>query len=312
VKTVCETYGVSFRTTPIAHSHERNAKVENANLQVLRHLRAYLFDQRVMEDWTRALPAVQFIFNSTVHRDIGYSSHALLFGPAMNLNRFVLNQQTPTTVLEGVKWWDEQLELHNNILERAANLQKEVDAKRIEKRTGVPTTYPVDSYVLVEYPKTMGDGRGRPPNKLQTIRKGPMKVVGFNEDAYEVFDLVNRKVDTVHVARLYPFYYDPERVDPENVAIRDQGEFIVEDIVDAVMDLTLSKTQWSFKVRWAGYDESFDQWLDWNELKNVEALHRYLRRHNYAKFIPKSGQILEDKPIRRLKAKRPNELPKRK
>ena len=53
VKTVCETYGVNFRTTLIrglTHSHERNAKVENANLQVLRHLRAYLFDQRVMED----------------------------------------------------------------------------------------------------------------------------------------------------------------------------------------------------------------------------------------------------------------------
>ena len=78
------------------------------------------------------------------------------------------------------------------------------------------------------------------------------------------------------------------------------------------LDLTFSKTQWSFRVRWAGYDESFDQWLDWNELKNVEALHRYLRRHNYAKFTPKSGQILEDKPIRKFKAKRPNELPKRK
>ena len=126
----------------------------------------------------------------------------------MNLNRFILEQQTPTAILEGVKWWDEQLELHNNILERAAQLQREVDATRIERRSGIPTTYPVDSYVLVEYPRTMGDGRGRPPNKLQTIRKGPMKVVGFNEDAYEVFDLVNRKVDTVHVARLHPFYYD--------------------------------------------------------------------------------------------------------
>ena len=42
-----------------------------------------------------------------------------------------------------------------------------------------------------------------------------MKVVSFDKDVYDVFDLVQRKVDTVHVARLYPFYYDPERVDPE-------------------------------------------------------------------------------------------------
>jgi hypothetical protein len=261
-----------------------------------------------MEDWTRALPAVQFIFNSTKHRDIGYSSHELLFGPAMNLNRFVFDQQTPTKTLDKVRWWDEQLEIHENLLKHAAELQQEVDEKRREQRSGIPTTYPIGSYVLVEYPKTMGDGRGRPPNKLQTIRKGPMKVVSFDKDAYDVFDLVQRKVDTVHVARLHPFYYDPERVDPENVAIRDQGEFIVEEIVDAITDPTLPKTQWSFRVRWQGYGESFDEWLDWSELRNVEALHTYLRKHNLARFIPKSGQKLEDRPLRRLKAPIPRGL----
>ena len=145
----------------------------------------------------------------------------------------------------------------------------------------------------------MGDGRGRPLNKLQTTRKGPMKVIGVDKDTYELLDLVTRCVETIHVARLFPFIYDPEEIDPENVAIRDQGEFIVEDIVDAIMDQSLPKTQWSFQVRWAGYDESFDEWLDWNQLKHVEALHKYLRRNNLAKFIPKSGQILEDKPLRR-------------
>ncbi len=65
------------------------------------------------------------------------------------------------------------------------------------------------------------------------------------------------------------------------------------------MDRLLPKTQWSFKVRWAGYDESFDEWLDWTQLRDVEALHKYLRRNNLAKFIPKSGQLLDDKPLRR-------------
>jgi hypothetical protein len=50
-----------------------------------------------------------------------------------------------------------------------------------------------------------------------------MKVVGIQGDAYDLLDLVNRKVDTVHVARLHPFIYDPSMVDPENVAIRVQG-----------------------------------------------------------------------------------------
>jgi hypothetical protein len=156
----------------------------------------------------------------------------------------------------------------------------------------------MDSYVLVEYP-TMGDGRGRPLNKLQTTRKGPMKVIGIDKDAYELLDLVARKVDTVHVARLHPFLYDPEVIDPENVAIRDQGEFIVEDIVDALIDQSVPKTQWSFRIRWQGCDESCDEWLDWNQLKHVAALQKYLRRNDLAKFIPMSGKLLEDKPLQR-------------
>ena len=53
----------------------------------------------------------------------------------------------------------------------------------------------------------------------------------------------------------YPFHFDATKVDPENVAIRDQGEFIVNKIVDSIIDRGLSKTTRSFRVRWLGYDE---------------------------------------------------------
>ena len=90
----------------------------------------------------------------------------------------------------------------------------------------------------------MGKERGRSLNKLQTTRKSAMEVVGVDkdEDTYELLDLVNHKVDTIHVFRFYPFIFDPEKIDPENVAIRDQGEFIVEDIVNALVDKILPKT----------------------------------------------------------------------
>ncbi len=220
VKRICDTYGTTFRRTPIAHSHQHNAKVENANRQVLKSLRAYLFDERVMDDWTRALPAVQFIFNTTKHRDIGYTSADLLFGPAMNLNRFVLDQKDLPESVEPMAWWDEQQGIHQQILIKAAALQKEVVERRKESLSKLSTKYDLQSYVLVEYPKTMGEG-GRPLNKLQTTRKGPMKVVDAREDAYDLLDLVTRKVNTVHVSRLHPFMYDKLLVDPENVAIRD-------------------------------------------------------------------------------------------
>ncbi len=34
----------------------------------------------------------------------------------------------------------------------------------------------------------------------------------------------------------------------------------------------------------------YDEWLGWNELTNVEALHRYLRSNGLAKYIPKSAK----------------------
>ena len=89
-------------------------------------------------------------------------------------------------------------------------------------------------------------------------------------------------------------------MDPEAVSIRDQGEFVVESIVDSLIN-DMPKTQWQFIVRWTGYDESYDEWLDWNSLKNVEALHKYLRQNKLAKHIPKSNQLLEDKPVSRRK-----------
>ena len=82
----------------------------------------------------------------------------------------------------------------------------------------------------------MGEGRGRPVNKLQTTRKGLMRVVSKQEDTYELLDLVSRRVETVHASRMYPFNFAATKVDPENVAIRDQGESIVDKIVNSIID----------------------------------------------------------------------------
>ena len=142
----------------------------------------------------------------------------------------------------------------------------------------------------------MGEGRGRPVNKLQTTRKGPMRVVSQQDDTYELLDLVSRKIDTIHVSRIYPFKYDSTKVDPENVAIRDQGEFIVESIIDSIIDKNLPRTTWSFRVRWLGFDDTYDEWLGWNELRNVEALHHYLRCNGLAKYIPKSAKAANSQP----------------
>lgn len=48
------------------YSHEENSIVERANKEVLRHLRNFIFDFKVIEDWPEFLPQVELIMNSHV------------------------------------------------------------------------------------------------------------------------------------------------------------------------------------------------------------------------------------------------------
>ena len=59
----------------------------------------------------------------------------------------------------------------------------------------------------------------KPPTKL--IRKGRMEVLDMNQDAYTVLDIVSRRNQVMHISRLYLFFYDDIRVDPENIILRD-------------------------------------------------------------------------------------------
>ena len=59
----------------------------------------------------------------------------------------------------------------------------------------------------------------------------------------------------MHVSRLYPFFYDDTRVDPENIALRDSEEYVVESILDDTIDKKIPKRHWQFRVRWNGYNE---------------------------------------------------------
>jgi len=297
VKALFRAQEIIHSVTPIPHSHEQNSKVERVNKELKRHLVAYCQDEAIRSNWSRAIPAVQFIINTTHNVQTGYSPFELLFGPALNPNRLrlsALSNQAPSKTNK-ITWWDEQSALHEKIHEKALALQADLDAQHLEEKSNVQTNYSIGDYVLVSYPDTMYSGKGKPPTKLMPIRKGPMKVVERNKDAYSVLDIVSRRIHEVHISRLFPFFYDDTRVDPETFALRDSEEFVVESIIDDTIDTEIPKTQWQFRIRWKGYDESEDTWGSWNSLKHVEALHQYLRANGFNQYIPVSHQKLVDK-----------------
>jgi hypothetical protein len=189
-----------------------------------------------------------------------------------------------------------QKELHDILRQSLMKMDQDNVAKRVsemaEKAGGI-TEYPVNSHVLVSYPKSrFGQG---PAKKLQPIRRGPMKVIKGEGSTYEVQNLNHSKQTMkVHVSRLTPFRYDKNYTDPNEIALSDDEEFIVERIVqhrvkgDTRAKLT-SNTRRSgieFEVKWEGYAPEANTWEPWRNLRNVAATHTYLADIGAESLIP--------------------------
>ena len=77
-------------------SKEENSIVERANKEVLRHLRAIIFDKRFVAKWGKHdLPMVQRIFNTDVKQSTGVSPAQLLFGDALHLDHQIFVARAP-------------------------------------------------------------------------------------------------------------------------------------------------------------------------------------------------------------------------
>ena len=71
----------------LAYSSEENSIVERANKEVMRHLRAVIFDKNLIKNWEEYLPIVQRIINATTNESNSVSADQLLFGNAIRLDR---------------------------------------------------------------------------------------------------------------------------------------------------------------------------------------------------------------------------------
>ena len=123
---------------------------------------------------------------------------------------------------------------------------------------------------------------------MTTRWQGPMQVVNRVGSKYTVRNLITHKTDDVHVTRLKPFDYDETRTDPREEAMHDEREFEI-DHVRAHRGDRNDKTNMTFLVRWTGFSESEDSWEPWENLRNTDALHQYLRDNRMRSLIPRDS-----------------------
>ena len=150
----------------LAYSKEENAIVERANKEVMRHLRAMLFDKRLKQHWHKYLPFVGRIINTEVHSSTGVSPSALLYGNALHRDKNIYDQFTPAQVMRMSlsDWSDKMLKAQQILLDIARKHQEKKDKEHMASAPpeAFLTKYPSNSYVLLEYPNT---GLKKGPNK---------------------------------------------------------------------------------------------------------------------------------------------------
>ena len=275
------------RSLILAYSHEENSFVERANKEVMRQLRAMLLERRAKHRFSELLPLVQRILNSQVHGVLKVSPAQILFGNALHLDRGLLfppleapNQ--PVTLSDHVR------DLVHDQLELIKIAQRNQQAEDLFHLASVDpeehTVYPINSYVLASYrSRELGSGA---PSKLHMPLRGPFQVVARSGDEYTIQDLLTHKTERYHVTQLRPFHYDSAFTDPREVAMKNQGEFLVESILAHEGDRSKPSTM-KFKVRWAGYGPEDDTWEPFAELRDNEHLHAYLRANRLVSLIPR-------------------------
>ena len=132
------------------------------------------------------------------------------------------------------------------------------------------TEFAINSFVLLQ-------PANRAKSKLETQWSGPYKVVNFSKGKYTIQDLVTFKTHDVHVSRLKPFLYDQLTVDPVQVARSEQQDAVVDrDLPHRNEKNSNYRTDMEFYIKWAGWDDSYNSWIPWENARNNIELLKYL------------------------------------
>jgi transposase InsO family protein len=112
----------------LQYSHEENAIVERCNKEVLRHLRAFVYDSNIIENWNLYLPLVQRIINSTKHERTGVAPASMIFGSMIDLSRNIVI--TREEVMKELK--DKERKDHAIASAKQYDITDEVNEKQID------------------------------------------------------------------------------------------------------------------------------------------------------------------------------------
>ena len=257
----------------LPYSHQTT--VERVIEEVLRYTRTLLLQRRDHRDQKRRIIAklTKKIINSSVHKDTNCAPHELIHGVLSPLDPLPLHNEAFDTPRSSKDITTDIIKTQIRLLREAQRYQAaNTDIYLLPNMKNPQIIYRPGQLVTVKYP--VG-----PPVKSRPPIMGPFQILSRSGDKYIVLDLLSNQEHEYHFRRLRLFNFaDYHQVTPRDIALMNSLEFDVEDILEHRGDIRFRSTL-EFKVRFKGYDETYDDWVSTNQICRHPLMPTYLQAH---------------------------------
>ena len=253
---------------------------EHVNALLLGHLRRLVHDERLVHQWSSdtVLPLINHALATSPNTELGGISPAELKFGTTDYKRFSLPVQLVPDNNYGdlVNQLDHNLATVRNI---TPNYQQSLRVSRQDPTSSRNTYQPGD--LILWNPREN-------PMSFRSTKLAP-KLLG----PYIVYQQLRNTIICRHTQFDTEHSFHSNRVSPfigslkdaQHIGLLDRDEYVVDTITDHHGNFKKLSTVY-FLVHWHGYDSTYDTWESWNSLRDVAALHAYLRLKNIQKHIP--------------------------
>ena len=277
MKEICRLLGITQNISTAYHPRT-DGQSERTNQWIEQYFRFWVNHQQ--DNWHHYLSLAEFAHNTWYNETTKQTPFEALMGYTPRAEILDVTSSLPTVALR-IDIWKKARRTANEMMIKA---QKRWEQARTKGRT-----YQEGDLVWLEGRNLHLD---RPSVKLAPKRHGPFKIIKvLSTITYQLELPPSWKIHNVfHIDLLTPFnetdFHGPNFIRPPPDLIEGEEEYEVERILDSRRHGRGRKIQ--YLVKWKGYPDSDNQWVDWNDVHADEALEQFQEaksrsRHTYKK-----------------------------